>query len=198
VGWFGVDAFGIPAGIRDDDLALVHAHIARLAAELIDDKTMLLYLPASNRIGEPTARNTDLLRRGAVGEVFGDDSLHAPIVNVSNDDKAVEKAKQEARRRLPELLTAFDAGRAQNAMIKAGFAVSRNGETGTEYIWIMLTSVEDDGLAGTLANPPLDPAIGKKGGAVKVPSERVVDWAYVDEKKKPRGLFVERLLTAAR
>jgi len=26
----------------------------------------------------------------------------------------------------------------------------------------------------------------------------VVDWAYVDEKKKPRGLFVERLLTAAR
>lgn len=197
-GWYGVDAFGIPAGIKPDELAIIHAYIGRLAAELVDDQTLLLYLPARARIGEVLPETVTLLRKGKIGEVFADDSLHAPIINVDTSDAAIEKTKEEARRRLPECIGAFEAGRASMAMVKAQFDASVDGKTGNEYIWLMLKSVEADGITGTLANPPLDKAIGRKGDTVKVPIDRIMDWAYIDEHKNPHGLIVEKLLMAKR
>lgn len=198
VGWYAVDAFGIPAGTKPDELALVHGYIGRLAAELIDDQTLLLYLPARERIGEVLPQTVTLLRKGKIGEVFADDSLHAPIINVDTSDAAIEKAKEEARRRLPECLEAFKAGRTNMAMVKAQFDASVDGKTGNEYIWMMLKSVEADGITGTLANPPLDKAIGSKGDTVSVPIERIMDWAYIDKQKNPHGLIVEKILMAKR
>lgn len=198
VGWYGVDAFGIPAGTKPDELALVHAYIGRLAAELIDDQTLLLYLPARERIGEVLPETVKLLRKGKIGEVFADDSLHAPIIHVDTSDAAIEKAKEEARRRLPECITAFEGGRTSMAMVKAQFDASVDGKTGNEYIWLMLKSVEADGVVGTLANPPLDPKIGRKGDTLKVSIDRIMDWAYIDEHKNPHGLIVEKILMAKR
>lgn len=191
--WVSVDAMGIkPSQIKGEDRAMVYTLLGKVAAELYDDQCLLLYLPADDRVAEPGPDVEKHLRDGTMAELFGDDSLHAPLFRVEKDDEQINSAMAEARRRLPELIAAFEQrGEACHAMFKAAFPT---GNDDNEYIWLTLQRVGDNELTGTIENPPIDPAIPPKGSSVSIPIDRVADWAYLDGQDKPIGLFVDRVL----
>ena len=189
--WVSIDAMG-SIGMKRAMRAKIYPLLARVAAELYDHDSLLLYLPAESRFASPGPDVEKMLRDGRIDELFGDDSLHAPIFHTEPDDTEINRAMDEARSRLPELLGAFDhRGEQALAMIKSRFGT---GDGGSEFVWIKLQRIDDHQLVGTIENSPLDPEIPKKGSTVGVNPDSVVDWAYIDENKKPIGLFVDRIL----
>lgn len=193
--WVSVDAMG-SIGFKQEQRAMAYTLLGPLAAELYDDSCMLLYLPAEKRIAQPGPNVEQMLRDAKIAELFGDDDLHAPIVSVASEDRQINAAIAEAKRRLPEFLNAFErSGPASPALFKAAFPTGDGGSDRTsEYIWMKLTEVGDRELVGTIENQPVHRSIPAKGATARVPLDRVVDWVYMDETNKPRGLFVDRIL----
>lgn len=68
--WLSIDACGVSPDLKASELALVHAYIGKIAAELVDDQTTLLYLPASELVAPASSENTALLRHEKTLEVF--------------------------------------------------------------------------------------------------------------------------------
>lgn len=189
--WIAVDAMGIDRSTRQQRSA-IYPLLGKLAAEFHDPGCMLLYLPAENRIAQPGLSTETMLREGRIAELFGDDDLHAPISNVSKDDAEISKAIEEARSRLPEFLSAFESrGPATKAMFKARFTTQGDE---VEVIWLSLQEITDTHLVGTIENRPIHPSLPKKGEKTRVKLDSVVDWAYLDEKQQPVGMFVDRIL----
>lgn len=187
--WIGVDAMGLDGKIDADTLEKVHRMLGRFAAELLDDRSMLLYLPRTGRVAKTGSSAEESLASGALAELFGDDELHAPMFQVKGDDPEIEKAIATAQRRLPEFLGAFERlGEASQPLFKAHF------EEAAENIWLELASIEKQGLRGRIANNPIHASIPPKGQLATVKLADVIDWVYVDEKGKPEGLFVDSIL----
>lgn len=195
--WVSVDAMGVkPSQIKGEDRAMVYTLLGKIAAELYDDGCLLLYLPADSRVAQPGPTVEQQLRDGRVAELFGDDSLQAPMFQVEKEDAQINAAIAEARRRLPEFILAFEErGERTKAMFKAAFPTKG---ADNEYIWLKLQRVDDNALTGTIENPPIDPSIPPKGSSVTVPIDRLADWAYLDNKEEPVGLFVDRILIKRR
>jgi uncharacterized protein YegJ (DUF2314 family) len=194
--WVAVDGVG-SSGLDPEDQNIVHVFLARLAAEFLDDDTTLIHLKARGRFALPSPKAHQQLRDGALPELFGDDDLHNPMFNVDKEDPEINAAMAEAKRRIPEFLSAFEAAGPQPVnddsppfIFKARFP---SGD-GNEYIWLSLSAVTSSALVGTIENPPADPSIPAKGSKVKVKLDNVVDWAYARKGKEPVGMFVERIL----
>lgn len=193
--WVSVDAMGVNASISKEARAKVYSLLAPIAAELLDDQCMLLYLPAEDRIAEPGTQSEAMLREGRIAELFSDDDLHAPLFQTSKEDEHINRAMDEARARLPEFCAAWERlGAKTKGMVKGRFPTGDASES--EFIWVSVRSMTDAGFEGTIENNPVAPNIPKKGATVTVPLEDVVDWAYLDEQEKPHGLFVDRILMA--
>lgn len=194
--WVSIDAMGVNASVSREDRAMIYSLLAPIAAELLDDKCMLLYLPAEDRVAEPSENTELLLREGKVAELFGDDELHAPLIHVEKDDSAINNAIKEAQTRLPEFCSAFDRlGERSEALFKARFKTGGDDDS-NEYIWIKAQSLAAAGFTGIVLNNAVDPAVPTKDSSVTVKLDDIVDWAYIDEKKAPHGMFVERVLHA--
>lgn len=193
--WISIDAMGVNASVNREDRALIYTLLAPLAAEFLDDKCMLLYLPAEDRVAEPGENAERLLREGRVAELFGDDELHSPLIHVEKDDAAINNAIKEAQTRLPEFCSAFDRlGEDSEALFKARFKTSDPEGDGHEYIWCRATSLAAAGFTGVVLNHAVDPAVPTKDSTVTVKLDDIVDWTYVDERQKPHGMFVDRIL----
>ncbi len=191
--WISIDAFGLD-GAPDELVDMINIILGKLAAEFVDSDALLFYLPHRERIALPTRENVERLRKAEFADVFADEALHQPMFNLEAGDKEIDAAMQTARARLPEFLNAFDSrGPACEPLFKAGFATSAGGK---EYIWCSLRAVGDDGLTGTIENPPIDKGIPKKGSKVTVKIDDIADWAYADETGETQGAFVDRILMA--
>ncbi len=190
--WISVDAMGFKRTPKPEQRAEIYQRVlTRVAAELFDEKGLALYAPAEKRFAPMTPGLCDRLREGRFGEVFGDDAMNEPIINVHGHDERFERAVETARKRLPEFILAFERfGPASSALLKAGF----KHERGTEHMWGSVTSVTSAGIVVTIENRAANPGVPTKGESVTVPSEIVTDWMYVDEKGNLHGGFVERLL----
>lgn len=191
--WVSVDAFG--AGDADEEsLKAVHRILGLVAATLVDDDTLLFFLPHKQRVGLPGLRGTQLLRSGDFDTLFGDAALHQPMFQVAPDDRRIDKAIKTAQSRLPEFLGEFERrGSAAEAMFKARF---RSRDESVECIWCTLKGVDSHSLTGVVENPPVADDLPAKGTRVKVRIDDVIDWAYLDEKGEPQGLFVDRILVS--
>ncbi|MBL8765329.1 MAG: DUF2314 domain-containing protein [Phycisphaerae bacterium] len=193
--WVSVDALGIdtlpPRDIRDK---IYDQFLGKVAAQLIDDDSVLLYLACENRVGLITPETADLLAGQNVAAVFGDDSLQQPLIHVAPDDRAINAAMQMARDRLPELVQAWTTlGATSTALVKGAFTAA-DGET--EYMWVKVTAATPAAITGTVANRPAHKDLPPEGAVVELPPERIADWMYIDKKQQPQGGFVERLLLA--
>lgn len=193
--WISVDAFGA-GGLNRGLRARVHALLAKLAAELYDDGCVLLFLPAEDQVAAPGENVVAMLREGRIAELFGDHELHAPMFGVADDDAEIERAIEEARRRLPEFLGAFERrSSSEPFLFKARFVTSSGG---IEVLWLSLVEVRRDGLVGIIQNPPVAKNIPRKGERATCPLDHVVDWVYADEQGQGQGLFVDTILLKRR
>ncbi|MBL8874200.1 MAG: DUF2314 domain-containing protein [Phycisphaerae bacterium] len=189
--WVGVDAMGLDHAPAEH-LGTVHLPLAKLAAEFYDDNCSLLMLRATNRIAAPGDYVEVKLKQGRLDELFGDERLHAPMFHVEADDAAIERAKDEARKRLPEFLhQCRTRGIDAKPLFKAGFPTTSDSR---EFIWLSFSAFQGNDLVGIIENEPIDPAVPRKGASVVVTLPDIIDWAYVDEHDQPVGIFVDRVL----
>lgn len=194
--WVSIDVMGVDsASVSRKDRAVVYGVLGRIAAELLDDRCMLLYLPAEERVAEPGPEAERQLREGKIAELFGDHDLHAPMFLTNKDDEAINAAMQEARTRLPEFCAAFDRlGQSSEGLFKARFRIGEPDSDSNEYIWCKAQSLGAAGFTGVVLNHAVDPAVPTKDTVVTVTLDDIVDWMYVDEQKTPHGMFVDRIL----
>lgn len=187
--WISLDAMEkVPRKLRAD----VYSVMGMLVAEFIDDDSLLLYQPAENRFEHVTEESTRALILGKAGALFGDEELNAPMFDVGEQDAAINNAIAEAQRRLPEFLGEIERrGLACEPLFKAKFA---NAEGETEVMWVQLSNVESNALKGKVVNKPRARGLPKRDEEVTVAIDDIVDWAYLDEKEEPQGLFVDRIL----
>lgn len=193
--WFAVDMMA-PAPRDEAGRVEVLVQLARIAAELMDDKVLLLFRRDRQQLGLIGPETEELLRQGKIAELFADRDVSSAIVSVRSDDALVNAAMDEARRRLPEFLDAIREQRSPNGIygFKARFAA---GDGGAECIWLSLKSVSATHLIGVIENFPKAAHIPAKGETVRVPLGDVVDWAWQEAPGKTHGLFTERALAEA-
>jgi uncharacterized protein YegJ (DUF2314 family) len=197
--WVSVDAAGLPPTIDDAQQRMVHTLLARFATEFIDEHSLLLYQPRTQRVALPTPENIDLLRQHRDDEVFADGDVNQPMVNVKPDDAQIQRAMDEAQRRVDECLEAFRArGEQAEVMLKLRFDLRTPGGASAEYIWSRLVRVSGRQVTCEILNNPIDASVPKKGEQITVGADRVVDWMYIDEKGEAQGAIVERLLKSRR
>src|SRR5437660_6441193 len=150
-------------------------------------KTLSERLPDQSRIIGPAA--------GALGTA----KLQAPgesVVQIAEDDPRMAAAVIEAKKRLPEFISAF--GKAKDGYqfsIKAPFADPGKTEE-SEFMWVHVCRVDFDAVHGTLLNDPEIAKSYKCDDVVRVPMELIVDWVYSDGEKSV-GDFTARVLNEA-
>lgn len=191
--WVSVDAMNLePVPPEEMRHAIYDRFLARIAAEFVDDHTLVLYAPAEGRFAAATPDLAERLARGPTAEVLGEEQINTPIIGIEEDDKAINAAIQTARKRLPELILAFESrGQASEAIVKAGFPYKGGGQ---EHLWGKITGIEDGAIVAVIQNEPAHPGVPKKGERVSIRPDDVSDWAYLDEEGEGQGMFVERLL----
>lgn len=187
--WVSIDAVGgmPPKNIRDKVLALM----ARIAAELMDHESTLVYATWLDRVALPGAEAETALKSDRPLSLFqSDDELNSPIIHTEKDDAAIKRAMAEAQRNYPTLLAAWDrAGKASNAIVKGRF----EHEGQAEFMWVAVELVTDTSISGELGNEPAHIPGLKKGQKVTVRHEDVADWACAIDGKM-QGMYVEKIL----
>jgi uncharacterized protein YegJ (DUF2314 family) len=187
--WVSVDVVG---GMPSKHVRpMVLGVLGKLSAEVYDEGCTLMYAPSRSRVALPGPEVERRLKTGDPLALFSeDDDLNEPIINVDGDAR-IERAIQEARRKWPQFVAAWQrTGGNCNGLVKGRFP----HEKGNEFMWMQVTRVEDSHVTGTLANRPAHVPGLKRGSTVRLVVDDVVDWAYL-ENGKPVGMFVERVLT---
>ncbi len=187
--WVSIDAVGgmPPKNIRDKVLTLM----ARIAAELMDHETTLVYATWLDRVALPGAEAETALKSDHPLSIFqSDDELNSPIIQTQKSDESIKRAMAEAQRNYPTLLAAWErAGKESNAIVKGKF----EHEGQAEFMWVAVESVSDTSITGELGNEPAHIPGLKKGQQVTIPHEDVADWACAIDGKM-QGMYVEKIL----
>jgi uncharacterized protein YegJ (DUF2314 family) len=101
------------------------------------------------------------------------------VVHVDTDDPRMVAARQEAIRRRPEFVSAFQSRkRDRQYAVKAPFK-SASGEV--EYLWVAARRLTKDEIVGLLANDPILDVGIKSGDQTTVKVADVHDWIVSDE-----------------
>jgi uncharacterized protein YegJ (DUF2314 family) len=182
--WLSVDAL---VG-ADDAEAVAEAYrcICRLHAELFDDNCLALYCQNTSRF-YPVGPGTEDSLRAADPLVALTAQSSLPVIDVADDDPRMQAAVEEARRRWPEFVRAFEsrAGDSKFA-VKAGF---EDGEH-VEGMWLIVTAIEHDVAYGRVDNDPLNVRGIKPGDMHRVPSSEIWDWMYFDGSEMKGGFSI--------
>jgi uncharacterized protein YegJ (DUF2314 family) len=178
--WFG----------PEDGASGAYRLIARLLAELADDNVMAIVDPAAGRIFAYDPETEQKLRSenplAALREEY-----YSPIISVSSEDADMQAAVSEARRRWPEFVAAFEARSADETAfaIKAPFGEKDR----VEFMWVEVTSIENDLIYGKLLNEPADLPGLHEGDRVTVPVADLNDFLCTIN-DAPVGAFTMKVL----
>jgi uncharacterized protein YegJ (DUF2314 family) len=186
--WTSVDLHVWSSDEPDEEAAAYRA-IARLLAELADDNVLAVIDPAAQRVFAYDPETEQKLR----GENPRNElrrAHHAPVISVPDDAPEMLAAVEEARRRWPEFVAAFEQ-RSPDA--KSRFSVKAPlGLPGEEeFIWISVTSIEAEKIYGTLGNDPVAIPNLKQGDKVSVSVSKVNDWIYLRDDELCGGFTVK-------
>jgi uncharacterized protein YegJ (DUF2314 family) len=182
--WLAVDVIG---GDEDpESVARGYRYIGKLHAELLDDNCLALFQPATNRL-YPMEPDMEAKLRS-------DDPLTAlqehpllPVIQVADDDPRMRAAVAEARRRWPEFVRAFESRDGNdNFAVKAAIT---DGEH-TEYMWLIVTAIENDIAYGRIDNDPLNVQGVKLGDIRRVAGSEIWDWLYMEGGEMVGGFSV--------
>ena len=175
-GWLAVDLlFGKK---EPDDMGEVYRLIGKLLAELADTDCLALYSPATGQMIPYDDRIEERLRGPDVLNLFRE-LAYVPVLEVKDDDPRMAAAVEEARRRWPEYVAAFESSRpGQRFAAKAPISDG----THTEFMWIAVTAIEGDRIFGTLENEPVEVRGVRFGSKLSIPLGDLNDWVISDER----------------
>jgi uncharacterized protein YegJ (DUF2314 family) len=112
------------------------------------------------------------------------------VVKVATDDAAMEAAKREGQRTLPE----FWQHQAKPAADETMFSVKFDLLPGpaAEYIWASVSKRDANGIVGVLGNTPEAPGYAL-GQSVKINEADIIDWQY-RKGEQMQGHYTTRVL----
>ena len=190
--WFSCDAIGVDKATPEAEVRQTVRQLAKLFAEMLDDNTLLIYLPESGWIF-PNNDESEAALRGDDPIAALQATLSLPIIEVDSDHPEMIAAVETARRTWPDFVAAFNAGSGENFAVKAPVTHSGN----TEFIWIEVTCLEGDRIMGRLGNDPGNLGPLKLGSNVHVPLADLNDWCYFTPEKEFKGGFTVKVLQNA-
>ncbi len=187
-GWLSVDWLNGP---EDED---PYRTLGKLAAELLDEDCLGIFLPQFNRLYPCEPGQEELLRNP---EPLKSLQAHAlvPIMEVPEGDADMAAAQAEARRRWPEFVGAFERRQAEQTFaVKAPF---REGEN-VEFMWVKVSSLENDTIYGVLDNDPMSLRKIRAGSRVTVPASDLNDWLWTDSAGMVGGFTIPTVMKSSK
>lgn len=182
--WWSCDALGVDGTTSDEEVLDWYQRLGKLFAELLDERSLLIFLPDSG-LAFPINEDTETALRSEDPVAALQATLTVPLIEVSAEDPRMREAVQQARQEWPKFIAAFEADAGEKFSIKA--PVTRDGNT--EFIWISVTSLEGDLIFGQLGNEPANLGTLKLGSKVSVPVADLNDWVFIDARGKLNGGF---------
>ena len=172
-------------------------------AALLGTMSALLFVVSLFAKRSKTARQTSTQPNRVIGPApvapGATAHLEAPeesVVQIDEDDPRMAAAVTEAKKRLPEFISAFSKAKdGYQFSVKAPFAEPSNPEE-SEFMWVHVCRVDFDAVHGTLLNDPEFVKSFKYDDVVRVPMEMIVDWVYSDGENSV-GDFTARVLDEA-
>jgi uncharacterized protein YegJ (DUF2314 family) len=189
--WISVDATGITHDSPDSEIREAYRLCGWLMSKLVDANTLALLIPDQERI-YPSGEKLEELLKGPDPFAAVTEESYAPVVEVDGDDPRMQAAVEEARRRWPEFVAAFEARGPAAFSVKSPITARGN----TEFIWIEVTAIENDTIYGTLANDPMDLGSLRLGSRVKTTAAELNDWLFFDESDEMQGGFTIKVVEA--
>jgi uncharacterized protein YegJ (DUF2314 family) len=190
--WMSVDLLQI--GEEASDLNSAYQVIGKLVAEFADNDSLAIFAPQTSKINvydpelDAKLRGPDPLKDFA-RPVF------VPVTAISGDDPRMRAAVEEARKRWPEFVSAFEArSPAGKFAVKAPFTDGTN----TEFMWVSVTGIENDVIYGTLDSDPVNVTSVKADQRVKVQLSELNDWMFLKDKKVIGGFTTKVLMSQRR
>jgi uncharacterized protein YegJ (DUF2314 family) len=190
--WLSCDAMGEEHADDPEVVRDWYRVLGPLLAELVDENCLAIFLPLTDHLFPNMPATLETLRDADPLGALQEDAP-VPVLEVSGDDPRMVAAVAECRRRWPEFVAAFDARSGENFGVKA--PISHGDDT--EFIWLVVTALENDVVYGTLANEPIHLGPLKLGSKVRTTVAEVNDWAYVDHAGEPHGLFTMKVIADA-
>jgi uncharacterized protein YegJ (DUF2314 family) len=188
--WLSVDMLGEAEG---EMLAKAYRHIGKLIAALADTECLAIYSPATSRLNVYDAALDEQLRGPDPLKLFAEPTF-VPVVTVPDDDPRMQAAVDEARRRWPEFVAAFEKRKeGEHFAVKSRFT---EGEE-VEWMWSSVTAIENDVILGVLDNDPVDIKKIKAGSRVRIPVADVGDWVCVRGDDMEGGFTIKVVADAA-
>jgi uncharacterized protein YegJ (DUF2314 family) len=190
--WFSCDALGVDHKTPDSEIQEWYQRLARLFVELLDENSLLIYLPDAD-LGFPINEDTERALRSSdpIGALH--ETATVPIIQVSEDDPRMKQAVAKARAQWPKFLAAFEAQAGKNFGVKAPVTYGEN----TEFIWLSVTAIEGEKIYGELGNDPHGLGPLRLGSKVSVPVAELNDWCYLDRNEKMVGGFTIEVVMKA-
>lgn len=179
--WFSCDAMGVDYSTDEASVSQWYQRLGRLFAELLDERCLLIFLPDLSQ-AFPINDDTEAALRADDPIRALQETITVPLIEVKEDDPVMLRAVKTAREEWPTFLAAFESRAGENFTVKA--PVTRDEIT--EFIWIIVSSIEGDRIYGTLGNDPANLGPLKLGSKVSVAIEDLNDWGFMN----PNGEFV--------
>ena len=184
--WLSVDLLEAPAGATSDD---IYRRLGRMIAALADSDCVGLFCPATNQL--------NLWHPGLIAHLQGDTPLRAvaeltevPAIRVTANDTDMQEASQKANSMWSVFVNTFEQRRSdQTFAVKAPFTDGQE----TEYMWLIVTEINEETVTGTLDNEPVYLRNVDAGDMVTVTLDQVNDWLYTDGNELVGGFTTEAI-----
>lgn len=169
--WLSVDL--VQSVDEAADPKTFYPQIACLLASLAGPDALALYHPDTGKIHAWDPALAEKLRGSdPLGQGFQPEQ--APVIEVSSDDPRMRASVEEARRRWPEFVAAFQSRAGEMFSVKVPIAVGER----KEFIWIRVKELEPETVRGELDNKPVDLPGLDEGSPVEVSVAEVQDWGW--------------------
>ncbi len=174
--WISCDAADITRDSPESDVREAYRLCGWLMSKLVDANTLALLIPDQERL-YPHGDSLEELLKSDDPFAAVTEERYAPVIEVDGEDPRMQAAVEEARRRWPEFVAAFEARGPGAFSVKSPITVAGN----TEFIWLEVTAVENDTIYGTLANDPMNLGGLRLGSRVTTTAGELNDWIYFDD-----------------
>lgn len=196
VSWIAIDNHTGPEEDVPTDDAAVFPFLGRIAAAFAEhDAPLALLTPTYQELAAWKPELAEVLRGPEPLRVFGENLTRVcpPIVQASTDNEALNAAMEEARRRFPEFIAAFE--KRDPAAENDGFYVKCRFEEDddVEHMWIEVQQIGEDTLRGKLLNEPGRLERWKLDDIVEMKQETIGDW-MIRRGENTEGNFTEAIL----
>jgi uncharacterized protein YegJ (DUF2314 family) len=181
--WLSVDAL---SDVSEQDMEEVYGMLGKLVATLAMSDCLAVYAPAIGGLCVYEPNLIELLAGpnpvSAFQRVASD-----PAYASHGDNPAPVEGIEEARRRWPEFVAAFERRRpGQVFFVKAPIGDA----THTEYMWVRVSNIGPDFIDGVVDNDSVELMRVHVGDTVRVNLADMNDWVYVDGETRHGGLTV--------